>query len=102
MLENQTGEYYFKQMKCSQKMKFKRNFIEYQKRTYHKSFDSIMYQQFKKLREEGIRKNFSLCSYMIFRSLLLDKARVYNSILFTESENKEIQKELLQIEGILL
>lgn len=28
-------------------------------------FDSIMYQQFKKLREEGIRKNFSLCSYMI-------------------------------------
>ena len=24
MLENQTGEYYFKQMKCSQKMKFKR------------------------------------------------------------------------------
>lgn len=39
---------------------------------------------------------------MIFRSLLLDKERVYNSILFTESENKEIQKELLQIEGILL
>lgn len=59
-------------------------------------------KQFKKLREKGIRKNFSLCSYMIFRSLLLDKARVYNSILFTESENKEIQKELLQIEGILL
>lgn len=66
------------------------------------NFDSIMYQQFKKLREEGIRKNFSLCSYMIFRSLLLDKARVYNSILFTESENNEIQKELLQIERILL
>lgn len=65
------------------------------------NFNSIMYQQFKKLREEGIRKNFSLCSYMIFRSLLLDKARVYNSILFTESENKEIQKELLQIKGIL-
>ena len=61
-----------------------------------------MYQQFKKLREEGIRKNFSLCSYMIFRSLLLDKARVYNSILFTESENNEIRKELLQIERILL
>lgn len=41
MLENQKGEYYFKQMNCSQKMKFKRNFIEYQKRTYQKSFDSI-------------------------------------------------------------
>ena len=46
MLENQTGEYYFKQMKCSQKMKFKRNFIEYQKRTYQKTFDSIMSQKF--------------------------------------------------------
>ena len=46
MLKNQTGEYYFKQMKCSQKMKFKRNFIKYQKRTYQKSFDSIMSQKF--------------------------------------------------------
>lgn len=46
MLENQTGEYYFKQMKCSQKMKFKRNFIEYQKRTYQKTFNSIMSQKF--------------------------------------------------------
>lgn len=46
MLENQTGEYYFKQMKCSQKMKFKRNFIEYQKGTYQKTFDSIMAQKF--------------------------------------------------------
>ena len=46
MLENQKGEYYFNQMKCSQKMKFKRNFIEYQKRTYQKSFDSIMSQKF--------------------------------------------------------
>lgn len=46
MLENQKGEYYFKQMNCSQKMKFKRNFIEYQKRTYQKSFDFIMSQKF--------------------------------------------------------
>ena len=45
MLENQTVEYYFKQMNCSQKMKFKRNFIEYQKRTYQKSFDFIMSQK---------------------------------------------------------
>lgn len=37
------------------------------------NFDSIMYQQFKKLRGEDIRKNFSLCSYMIFRSLFLIK-----------------------------
>ena len=46
MLENQTGEYYFKQMKCSQRIKFKRNFIEYQKRTGLKSFNSIMSQNF--------------------------------------------------------
>ena len=37
------------------------------------NFDSIMYQQFKKLRGEDIRKNFRLCSYMIFRSLFLIK-----------------------------
>ena len=46
MLKNQTGKYYFKQMKCSQKMKFKRNFIEYQKRFLLKNFDSIMSQKF--------------------------------------------------------
>lgn len=46
MLENQKGEYYFKQMNCSQKIKFKRNFIEYQKETYHKTFDFIMLQKF--------------------------------------------------------
>ena len=31
MLENQTGEFYFKQMKCSQRIKFVRNFISYTK-----------------------------------------------------------------------
>lgn len=46
MLENQTGEYYFKQMKCSQKMKFKRNFIEYQEKTALENFNSIMVQNF--------------------------------------------------------
>ena len=46
MLENQTGEYYFKQMKCSQKIKFKRDFIEYQKKTGQISFNSIMLQNF--------------------------------------------------------
>ena len=46
MLENQTGEYYFKQMKCSQKMKFKRNFIEYQKKRALENFNSIMVQNF--------------------------------------------------------
>lgn len=36
MLENQTGEYYFKQMKCSQKIKFKRNLLN--KFSYPKHF----------------------------------------------------------------
>ena len=45
MLENQTGEYYFKQMKCSQKMKFKRNLIKYRSR-FSESFNSFMLQKF--------------------------------------------------------
>lgn len=59
-----------------------------------------MYQEFQKLGDSGIRKNFDLCSYMILRSLLLDEENAYNSLLFTKSENNEIQKELLQIKEI--
>lgn len=61
-----------------------------------------MYHEFKKLGDKGIRNNFGLCSYMILRSLLLGKAKIYNSSLFTEDENKEIQKELLPIKEIIL
>ena len=61
MLENQTGEYYFKQMKCSQKMKFKRNFIEYQKRTDQKTFDSIMSRKFNLF--ENFVKSFFIFLY---------------------------------------
>ena len=39
---------------------------------------------------------------MILRSLLRGKANIYNSLLFTEDENKEIQKELLPIKEIIL
>ena len=43
--ENQTGEYYFRQMKCSQKIKFKKNLIEYQSR-FSENFNFIMLQKF--------------------------------------------------------
>ena len=52
MLENQTGEYYFKQMKCSQKIKFKRNLLNkfsYSKhffRENHSSFENMIYAAF--------------------------------------------------------
>lgn len=61
-----------------------------------------MYHEFKELGDKGIRNNFGLCSYMILRSLLRGKANIYNSLLFTEDENKEIQKELLPIKEIIL
>ncbi len=63
-------------------------------------FDSIMYLEFKKLGDKGIRNNFGLCSYIILRSLLLDEESIYNSLLFTKSENEEIQKEMLLIKDI--
>lgn len=49
MSENQTGEYYFKQMKCSQRIKFKRNLLNkfsYPKhffRENHSSFENMVY-----------------------------------------------------------
>ena len=75
-------------------------FIKWLWESFFVEFDSIMYQEFQKLGDSGIRKNFDLCSYMILRSLLLDEENAYNSLLFTKSENNEIQKELLQIKEI--
>lgn len=75
-------------------------FIKWLWESFFVEFDSIMYQEFQKLGDSGIRKNFDLCSYMILRSLLMDEENAYNSLLFTKSENNEIQKELLQIKEI--
>ena len=47
MLENQTGEYYFKQMKCSQKIKFKRNLLN--KYPFPKVFFREKYSSFENM-----------------------------------------------------
>ena len=78
------------------------SFVKWLWESLFDNFDSSKYQQFKELRDKGIRNNFNLCSYMIFRSLLLDKTSAYNRFLFTENENNEIQKELLHFKGFLL
>ena len=57
MLENQTGEYYFKQMKCSQKIKFKKNLIKYLPR-FSLNFNSTMLQKFQNF------ENFVLSSFI--------------------------------------
>ena len=57
MLENQTGEYYFKQMKCSQKIKFKKNLIKYLPR-FSLNFNSIMLRKFQNF------ENFVLSSFI--------------------------------------
>lgn len=77
-------------------------FIKWLCKSLFVNFDSVMYHEFKELGDKGIRNNFGLCSYMILRSLLRGKANIYNSLLFTEDENKEIQKELLPIKEIIL
>lgn len=78
------------------------SFVKWLWKSLFDNFDSSKYQQFKELRDKGIRNNFGLCTYMIFRSLLLDKTSAYNRFLFTENENNEIQKELLHFKGFLL
>lgn len=57
MLENQTGEYYFKQMKCSQRIKFKRNLIKYRFR-FSENFNSYMLEKFQDF------KIFVSCSFI--------------------------------------
>lgn len=72
-------------------------FVKWLCKSFFVDFDSLMYQQFKDLGDKRIKNNFSLRSYMILRSLLLDEMEVYNSLSFTESENEEIQKELILV-----
>lgn len=76
-------------------------FIKWLRKSLSVNFDSTMYQEFNKLRECGIRKDFDLCNYMILRSLLLNNKKIYYGLLFTKSDEEKIKKELQQIKEII-
>lgn len=65
-------------------------------------FDEKKYVEFIKLGKEGIRKNFSLGSYIIVRLLLCNYS--YMSLWtyeFKEENKKQIENELSSINDIL-
>lgn len=66
------------------------------------NFDEKKYEEFIKLGKEGIRRNFSLDSYIIVRLLLCNYS--YRSLLvyeFKEENKKQIEIELYSIKDIL-
>lgn len=66
------------------------------------NFDSKKYKEFQKLGDDGIRRDFSLASYIILRILLLqNKYCRFNISIFTDKEKKGIEKELASIQDIL-
>lgn len=77
-------------------------FIKWMWSSLFEKFDEKKYEEFKKLGEEGIRKNFSLDSYIIVRLLLCNY--YYRTLWVYEfkEENKEkIKNELCNIKDIL-
>ena len=77
-------------------------FIKWMWSSLFENFDEKKYEEFIKLGKEGIRRNFSLDSYIIVRLLLCNYS--YRSLLvyeFKEENKKQIEIELYSIKDIL-
>lgn len=77
-------------------------FIKWMWSSLFEKFDEKKYEEFIKLGKEGIRKNFSLGSYIIVRLLLCNYS--YRSLWtygFKEENKKQIENELSSINDIL-
>ena len=77
-------------------------FIKWMWYSLFEKFDEKKYEEFIKLGKEGIRKNFSLGSYIIVRLLLCNYS--YRSLWtygFKEENKKQIENELSSINDIL-
>ena len=77
-------------------------FIKWMWSSLFEKFDEKKYEKFIKLGKEGIRKNFSLGSYIIVRLLLCNYS--YRSLWtygFKEENKKQIENELSSINDIL-
>lgn len=77
-------------------------FIKWMWSSLFEKFDENRYEEFIKLGEEGIRRNFSLDSYIIVRLLLCNYS--YRTLWvseFKEENKKQIENELCSIKDIL-
>lgn len=77
-------------------------FIKWMWFSLFERFDENRYEEFIKLGEEGIRRNFSLDSYIIVRLLLCNYSyRTLWVFEFKEENKKQIENELCSIKDIL-
>ena len=77
-------------------------FIKWMWFSLFERFDENRYEEFIKLGEEGIRRNFSLDSYIIVRLLLCNYSyRTLWVFEFKEENKKQIENELCSIKNIL-
>lgn len=77
-------------------------FIKWMWDSIFKPFDENIYEEFLKLGNDGIRRNFSLDRYFIVRLLLCTYPNKSVSLFYFKEENKQkIKKELSSIKVIL-
>lgn len=77
-------------------------FIKWMWSSLFENFDENRYEEFIKLGEEGIRRNFSLDSYIIVRLLLCNYSyRTLWVFEFKDENKKQIENELCSIKDIL-
>lgn len=77
-------------------------FIKWMWDSIFKPFDENIYEEFMKLGNDGIRRNFSLDRYFIVRLLLCTYPNKSVSLFYFKEENKQkIKKELSSIKVIL-
>lgn len=78
------------------------DFIKWMWDSIFKPFDENIYEEFLKLGNDGIRRNFSLDRYFIVRLLLCTYPNKSVSLFYFKEENKQkIKKELSSIKVIL-
>ena len=77
-------------------------FIRWMWYSLFENFDEKKYEEFIKLGEEGIRRNFSLDRYIIVRLLLCNYPyRLLSTYEFTVQNKKQIENKLCSIKDIL-
>src|SRR5699024_10982619 len=76
------------------------SFLEWVWESLFTEFNEEEYKEFHRLGVKGIRKNFSLSSYIVLRILVLqNEYSVYNMLGFCSAD--QIREELSQIQDIL-
>ena len=79
-----------------------KEYLEWMWESLFEAFGDKKYKEFKKLAERGVRRNFSLKSYVILRFLLCRYSKdEFKSFYFSSAIKEQIKKDLVGIDEIL-